>query len=65
MEALSLALVTARQHAIGEVTRVVLVHAASGPPLYLHGRLERVAEHNDGVITWAKVMSSGGPEVRQ
>lgn len=65
MEALSLALVKARGHAIGQVSRVILVDAASGPPFYIHLRHERIAEYGDGVITWAKVMSSDRPEVMQ
>lgn len=63
MKALSLALVRARVHAVGQVTPVILVDAASGPPFYLHGMPERIAEYDDGIITWVKGTSSRRPEV--
>jgi hypothetical protein len=59
MKALPLALVTGRVHAIGHVAPVTLVDAASGPPFYLHGMPERIAEYDNGVITWEKGKSGG------
>jgi hypothetical protein len=51
MEALSLALITTHD-AIGEITPVTLVDAASRPPFYLHGEPKWIAKCHDGVITW-------------
>jgi hypothetical protein len=62
MEALSLALIAVHGHAVGQVTPVTLVDPAGGPPFYLHGISNWIAQFEDGVITWRREISGSRPE---